>query len=171
MSVERKWFDFSSFLSFSYLNKFAHTVWISFSSRFSSRTQHWLISRSFRHLTYFLLLAEHSVCWLPFISFLRPSIQSEGKSIALIYLGLPSYPSFLSSRIALFFNLQLTLPRSARLNVLLSYSSSSSSSSCSSGHPLFFFFPPASPTTNQSKSRCYLKSWRLFGTSASKTMK
>lgn len=46
--------------------------------------------------------------------FLRPSILSEGKSIASIRSGLPSYPSFLCSSIALFFNLQLTLLRSTR---------------------------------------------------------
>lgn len=50
------------------------------------------------------------------------SIWFKGKSIALIHLGLPSYPSFLPSRIALFFNLQLTLPRSTCLSVLPSHS-------------------------------------------------
>lgn len=48
--------------------------------------------------------------------FFHPSILSEGKSIASIHLGLPSYPSFLCSSIALFFNLQLTLLRSTRLH-------------------------------------------------------
>lgn len=67
-------------------------------------------------LSYFLMFIEPRV----FIGL--HSIGSEGKSISLIHLGLPSYPSFLSSRIALFFNLQLTLLQSTCLNVLPSHS-------------------------------------------------
>lgn len=75
------------------------------------------------------------VYWTPFIfSPPRSSFQSKGKSIALIHSGQPSYPSFLSSRIALFFTLQLTLLRPTCQSVLPSRSPPSSSF----GHPTFF---------------------------------
>lgn len=75
------------------------------------------------------------VYWTPFIFFPpRSSFQSKGKSIALIHSGQPSYPSFLSSRIALFFTLQLTLLRPTCQSVLPSRSPPSSSF----GHPTFF---------------------------------
>lgn len=62
---------------------------------FSSTNPHWL------HVyTSFLCLTD---------SFLHPFLWFKDKSIPSIHLVLPSYPSFLSGRIALFFNLQRSL--------------------------------------------------------------
>lgn len=76
-------------------------------------TYHRLILCCFLLLSYFLSFIEPCV-FIGLHSFFSPrsSFQSKGKSIALIHSGQPSYPSFLSSRIALFFTLQLTLLRS-----------------------------------------------------------
>lgn len=81
-------------------------------------------------LSYILLFIEPCVFIGLYSFFSTPclSIWFKGKSIALIHSGLPSYPLFLPSRIALFFNLQLTLLRSTCLSVLPSHSHSNPSS-------------------------------------------
>lgn len=99
-------------------------------------TYHKVILCCFLLLSYFLSFIEPCV-FIGLHSFFFPprsSFQSKGKSIALIHSGQPSYPSFLSSRIALFFTLQLTLLRPTCQSVLPSRSPPSSSF----GHPTFF---------------------------------
>lgn len=64
------------------------------------------------------------------------SVQSQGKSIALIHLGLSSYLSLLSSQVALYSDIRLILCRSNCSNVLPSNAPPSASLT-------FHFFMPA----------------------------
>lgn len=93
---------------------------------------HFGSNRCFVHHWVIFSCSLSSLCLLGSIYFCpHTSFQSEGKSIALIQMGLLGYPSFLPSRIALFFNLQLSV------SVILS---SHLPPSCNSGHPTFSFF-------------------------------